>query len=373
MGGRVTRSAQSRELLRAKSLHQALECGASPSFIPTGSPTAAQPSSLSWNPAESNPSVTTEQDPLDLRRQYLEQLFQNSPDSLVVVDSSFHAQAVNREFQRVFGYSEAQILSQPIDSLILPPDRAAEAQWIAQCLQRGEQLSLETQRRHRDGTLLDVSLSTAPLIVNGRSAAYYFVYRDISDRKRAETLNSALFNVAEKACSTQDLQQFFAAIHGIVDELMPARNFSIAIHDPESQLLSFPYFVDEQESAPAPARAARGLVEYVLRTGEPLLCTPELLRQMQKRREIELFGPSPLYLAGCSASRQSSRLRRPHPQKLLRKNSSSRARQGSAHSNLASVGRHHRAQTQRAGSAPLRSSLPVSRSDRGLRNLSCPS
>jgi PAS domain S-box-containing protein len=284
--------------LRAKSLQQALECGASPSFIPAGSPTAAEPSSLSWHPAESNPSVTTAPDPLDLRRQYLEQLFQNSPDSLVVVDASFRAQCVNREFQRLFGYSEAQTLSQPIDSLILPPDRAAEAQWIAQCLQRGEPLTLETQRRHRDGTLLDVSLSTAPLIVNGRSAAYYFVYRDVSDRKRAETLNSALFTVAEKACSTQDLQQFFAAIHGIVDELMPARNFSIAIHDPESQLLTFPYFVDERESAPAPARAARGLVEYVLRTGEPLLCASQQIEQMQQRREIELATPPPLYWLG---------------------------------------------------------------------------
>ena len=97
---------------------------------------------------------------------------------------------------------------------------------------------------------------TAPLIVNGRSAAFYFVYRDISDRKRAEALSSALYRIAEKASATEDLQQFFAAIHGIVDELMPARNFSIAIHDPESQLLSFPYFVDEQESAPAPAKAA---------------------------------------------------------------------------------------------------------------------
>jgi PAS domain S-box-containing protein len=284
--------------LRAKSLQQALECGASPSFIPAGSPTAAEPSFLSWHPAESNPSVTTAPDPLDLRRQYLEQLFQNSPDSLVVVDASFRAQCVNREFQRLFGYSEAQTLSQPIDSLILPPDRAAEAQWIAQCLQRGEPLTLETQRRHRDGTLLDVSLSTAPLIVNGRSAAYYFVYRDVSDRKRAETLNSALFTVAEKACSTQDLQQFFAAIHGIVDELMPARNFSIAIHDPESQLLTFPYFVDERESAPAPARAARGLVEYVLRTGEPLLCASQQIEQMQQRREIELATPPPLYWLG---------------------------------------------------------------------------
>ncbi|MGB7822229.1 MAG: PAS domain S-box protein, partial [Candidatus Sulfotelmatobacter sp.] len=298
MGGRVTRSSQSREILRAKSLRQALECGASPSFIPPGIPTAAQPSSLSWNPAASNPNVTTQEDPLDLRRQYLEQLFENSPDALIVVDSSFHAQCVNREFQRMFGYSGAQTLSQPIDSLILPPDRAAEAHWIAQCLQRGEQLTLETQRRHSDGTLLDVSLSTAPLIVNGRSAAFYFVYRDISDRKRAENLSSALYRIAEKASATEDLQQFFAAIHGIVDELMPARNFSIALHDPESQLISFPYFVDEQESAPAPAKAARGLVEYVLRTGEPLLCTPKLLQQLQQRREVKLAGPPALQWLG---------------------------------------------------------------------------
>ncbi|MGA9555070.1 MAG: PAS domain S-box protein, partial [Candidatus Sulfotelmatobacter sp.] len=156
MGGRVTRS-QSREILRAKTLQQALESGASPSFLPPTTPSAAEPSSLSWNPPTSNPNVTTQEDPLDLRRQYLEQLFEKSPDALIVVDSSFRVQCVNREFQRMFGYSDAQTLSQPIDSLILPPDRAAEANWIAQCLQRGEQLTLETQRRHRDGALLDVS------------------------------------------------------------------------------------------------------------------------------------------------------------------------------------------------------------------------
>jgi two-component system cell cycle sensor histidine kinase/response regulator CckA len=298
MGGRVTRANQSRELARAKSLHQALECGASPAFVPPGIPTAAQPSSLTWNPPESNPKVDTQEDPLDLRRQYLEQLFENSPDALIVVDSSFRAQCVNREFQRMFGYSVAQALAQPIDSLILPSDRAAEAQWIAQCLQRGEQITLETQRCHRDGTTLDVSLSAAPLMVNGRSAAFYFTYRDISERKRTETLNAALYGVAEKASAIQDLQQFFAAIHGIVDELMPARNFSIALHDPESKLVSYPYFVDEQESVPAPAKAGRGLVEYVLRTGQPLLCTPKILQQLQRRHEVEIAAPPPNYWLG---------------------------------------------------------------------------
>ncbi len=200
----------------------------------------------------------------------------------------------------MFGVTAAHVLGKPVDPLILPAGRAAEAHWIDQCLQRGEQITLETQRRHSNGSLLDVSVTTAPLVVNGRSVASYVLLRDISDRKRAESLNSALYRVAEKSCAIEDLQQFFAAVHGIVAELMPARNFSIVLHDPESQLLSFPYFVDEdeQQPAPVPSKAARGLTEYVLRTGEPLLCTPQVLQRLQKRGEIELAGPAPLHWLG---------------------------------------------------------------------------
>jgi len=311
MGGRVTRAPQSEELERARKLRQALEGGASPRFIPPSIPSpAAQPSSLSWSlektlsqgtnseaSAKKNPRKASPEETLSIRRQYLEQLFQSSPDPVIITDASFRAQCVNQEFQRMFGYSVAETLGRLIDELIFPADRAAEAQWIAQCLQRGEPLTLETQRRCKDGTLLDVCVSSAPLIIEGKTVAFYAIYRDISERKRAEALSSALYRIAEKASAAQDLQQFFAAIHGIVDELMCARNFSIGIHDQESELLSFPYFVDEQESAPPPGKLALGLVEYVLRSGEPFLCTPELAQQLQQRGEVELaVQPPPQWL-----------------------------------------------------------------------------
>jgi two-component system, cell cycle sensor histidine kinase and response regulator CckA len=302
MGSRVTRSQQSRELARARTLRQALESGATPSLTPPGIPNPiAQPPLLSWNSAtnhaEKNPEKVDSEKTLAIRRQYLEQLFQSSPDPLIIVDCSFRAQCVNQEFQRMFGYSADEILGKPIDDLVFPADRGAEAQWIAQCLERGEHLTLETQRRCKDGTLLDISVTAAPLVIDGQTVAFYAVYRDISERKRAEALSSSLYRIAEKASSAEDLQQFFAAVHGIVDELMSARNFSIAIHDPESQILTFPYFVDEQESAPAPGKPS-GLVEYVLRTGEPLLCTPENVKQMQQRGEVEISGTPPLHWLG---------------------------------------------------------------------------
>jgi PAS domain S-box-containing protein len=309
MGDRVTRAPQSGELVRAKNLRRALERGVPPTFIPPDSLNpVAQPPSLSWYPAENGFSAKNSakkksqpsrpEEILDLRRQYLEQLFEGSPDPVIIVDTAFRTQCLNQQFQRMFGYSAAEILGRSLDEILFPPDRTAEAQWIAQCLERGERLTLETQRRCKDGSLLDVSVSSGPLIIGGRTAAFYAIYNDISERKRAEALSSGLYRIAEKASATQDLQQFFAAIHGIVDELMCARNFSIAIHDPESQLLSFPYFVDEQESAPAPAKLNSGLVEYVLRTGEPLLCTPELAQQLQQRGEIELTEKPPLHWLG---------------------------------------------------------------------------
>jgi PAS domain S-box-containing protein len=309
MGDRVTRASQSGELVRAKTLRRALKRGAPPTFIPPANPNPpAQPSSLSWHSTEKTEKNSAEDSRpngteaiLDLRRQYLEQLFESSPDALLVVDAEFRTQCVNREFQRMFGYTAAQAMGQPIDSLILPPDRAAESDWAKQCLQRGEQITLETQRCRQDGSLLDVSMSAAPLIVAGRPDAFAAHYRDISARKRAEALSSALYRIAQKAGGAQDLQQFFAAIHSIVDELMCARNFFIVIQDPETQSLSIPYFVDEQTStAPAstPARLTSGLVEYVLRTGEPLLCTPEIAQQMQRRGEVQLTGKPPLHWLG---------------------------------------------------------------------------
>ncbi len=302
MGGRVTRTPHSRELVRAKSLRQALDRGTPPAFIPPAAANSVgHPSSLSWA-FESKPTSTSRKagapEKLEVRRQYLEQLFQSCPEPLIIVDASFRALCVNQEFQRMFGYSAAQIMGQSIDALILPAERKVEFEWTVQCLQRGEQLTLETQRHCKDGMLLDVSLSCAPLSIDGRTAAFYAVYRDISERKRAEALSSALYRIAERASGTQDLQQFFAAVHGIVDELVCARNFSLAIHDPETELLSHPYFVDERESAPAPAKLGAGLTEHVIRTGEPLLCTPELAEEMKIRGEVEYGGAPPLHWLG---------------------------------------------------------------------------
>ena len=70
------------------------------------------------------------------------------------------------------------------------------------------------------------------------------------------TLHSALYRIAEETVSGSDLPTFYAAMHSIVAQLMFAANFYIALHDAQTNTLSFPYFVDEND--PPPPAASHG-------------------------------------------------------------------------------------------------------------------
>ena len=114
--------------------------------------------------------------------------------------------------------------------------------------------------------------------------------RDHTERERAEQLQAATYRISEATNAAEDLPQLFRAIHGIISELMPAKNLYIALQDTTSGVLSFPYWVDEHDPPPTPHRPSRGLTEYVLRTGQPLLATPEVHEDLSRRGEAELVG-----------------------------------------------------------------------------------
>jgi two-component system, cell cycle sensor histidine kinase and response regulator CckA len=228
--------------------------------------------------------------PPPVEKAYFEQIIDNAPEAISIVDESLNVIRINREFTRLFGFTADEATGKSLDKLIVPLDRYAETAWIAQNVTTGANLSLETRRQRKDGSLVEVLLSTAPVMLNGKRIGGYASYRDISDQKRAEELNAALYAIAARSQTAEDLQQFYASIHNIVGQMMYARNFYIAIFDPQSQLLSFPYFVDEADLTPDPKRLGRGLTEYILRSGEPLLATPQIFDDLVQRGEVELIG-----------------------------------------------------------------------------------
>ena len=219
---------------------------------------------------------------------YLEGLFESAPEAVVILDNNHRIVRVNREFTRMFGYTLEEARGRDLDRLIAPSANEAEAQLLNSSVEQGKTVSLETQRRRQDGSLVEVSILGTPVNIGGGRAAFYAIYRDISDRKRSERLQSALYRIAEKASSAKDLRDLFSTIHGILNELMYAKNCYVALYDPGTDLVSFPYFVDEKDvETPPPHRFHKGLTDYVLRTGRPLLATPQVLDELVRRGEVE--------------------------------------------------------------------------------------
>ena len=113
---------------------------------------------------------------------------------------------------------------------------------------------------------------------------------EIDDHRQSEILQSALFQISKKASQAEDLDTLYASLHGIISSLLYARNFYIAIVDPSGTGINFPYFIDEIDAAPEPQRLGRGLTEYVLNTGQPLLASNQQVEQMAADGLIDLFG-----------------------------------------------------------------------------------
>ena len=118
------------------------------------------------------------------------------------------------------------------------------------------------------------------------------------ERRRSIAIQDALYRIADAASATRDMAGFYETMHGIVGELMFAENFYIALYDEERQLLNFAYEVDSVDPLPAdPAEwfpmgtgFARGTTAYVLRTGQPIIITPEIHRELRERGEIDTIG-----------------------------------------------------------------------------------
>lgn len=97
----------------------------------------------------------------------------------------------NDSAQRVFGYTAAEMIGEPIFKLI-PPDRISEEPEIIRRLRKGERVEhFETQRLTKDGRLIDLSLTISPIRDhNGAIVGASKIARDISSQKQAERLIS---------------------------------------------------------------------------------------------------------------------------------------------------------------------------------------
>ena len=200
----------------------------------------------------------------------------------------------------LMGYTPEEFLADPekthawVRDRVHPEDRIRVDQALKDHLEgRSEGFFVEYRLLHRDGTTrwIQTREGVTERDEQGRPLRLSGVALDVTERKREEQARALLYRLGEMAQEARTLQELFPAIHLALLEFMRVPNLFIALYDPQRDLISFPYYVDEMDQEiPGPIPPGKTLTAHVLRSGRPLLLRPERRDELVASGELVPIG-----------------------------------------------------------------------------------
>ena len=98
---------------------------------------------------------------------YLKSIVQNTEDAIIGIDLEGTIISWNPGAEKIHGYTAAEAVGNSV-SMLIPPYNTNEISLILAWIKNGERIDhYETLRRRKDGTLVDISLSSSPVRDHG--------------------------------------------------------------------------------------------------------------------------------------------------------------------------------------------------------------
>ncbi len=117
---------------------------------------------------------------------YFRQLFENSPQAIVLLDNHDRVIDANRAFEDTFQYRVGEARGRSINSLIVPQDLVTSADELSARVMSGRIIATETVRVRKDGSRFAVRVLGYPITHNDQQIGIFGIYDDISIRRRFE-------------------------------------------------------------------------------------------------------------------------------------------------------------------------------------------
>ncbi|MEH6687142.1 MAG: diguanylate cyclase [Halopseudomonas sabulinigri] len=206
-------------------------------------------------------------------------------DVVCIVDIECRFLSVSAASERVFGFRPEEMIGRTTFDMMHPDDRDFTRGLVDNINLGNPSSDHENRYIHKDGHVVHIMWSAQWLEAEQVRVG---VARDITERKRAEAKQAALYAISEAAHSAGDLQALYQKVHEVISQLLPAEHFFVALHDATTEQISFPYSVDQYDSTPS-SRAMTSCTRTaeVIRTGAPLLLTRDTTAQPATKSDTE--------------------------------------------------------------------------------------
>lgn len=134
-------------------------------------------------------------------------------DAICVVDTEGRYLYVSAAYERIFGYPPEEVLGRRMIDLVHPDDRERTLRAAEEIMHGQPKLHFQNRYLRKDGQVVHVMWSAR---WSEADQARIAVARDITELKRAETIQAALYAISEAAFATKDLLALFQRIHRII-------------------------------------------------------------------------------------------------------------------------------------------------------------
>lgn len=217
-------------------------------------------------------------------------LFQQSNDAIFVHDLQGNIIDANQKATELFGYSKSEILSLKISKLH-PEYALGKSRLAFESVEHTGAVFFEVDFRKKNGEVFPAAVSSSMFEAKGQKLVQGLV-RDITDQRKAEQIQSVLFNITQATSSAESLEELLQIIHQQLGTLIDTTNFYVALYNSETELYSFPFVVDEyeQDDTFSPQELKKSLTDYVRRTGKALLADERIHRELIASGEVDLVG-----------------------------------------------------------------------------------
>jgi PAS domain S-box-containing protein/putative nucleotidyltransferase with HDIG domain len=233
------------------------------------------------------------QQSINQSEQHLRELMETIKLIAIIMDTHGIVSFCNSHFLEVTGWSKEEVIEKNWLEKFVPPDVASKLSKIlletvinGKIAQRYENMILTRKGEQRLISWNNTILRDNHGIPQGIAS----IGEDITEKFYSDKTQEVIYKIAQSSMAAINLDELYVSIHKALLGLMPADNFFIALYDPKTNLLSFPYYVDQFDTQPEPKELGRGLTEYVLRTGTTLLANPEVFNLLIEENEVESVG-----------------------------------------------------------------------------------
>jgi len=218
-------------------------------------------------------------------------LFDYAPDAVYISDLKGRFIDGNKAAERLIGYKKEELVGKSFLKLKLLSltDIPKAAKLLVKSLRGQPTGPDEFVINRKDNSKVTVEISTYPVKIKERTLVLG-IARDITERKKAEILNTALYNISRAANSEISLNQLYPLIHKELNTIIDATNFFIALVNYEEDRLFYPYHKDEKDNFFPPQKLSSygTLTAYIIKTGQSLLANRNQIDKMVTQGKVKL-------------------------------------------------------------------------------------